>query len=117
MIASKIDWHQIDDSKRATESPPKEVILSDFWTNAPSNAPWNLENAWFSDNIVGCVHGELVIATKMGWNQFEDSKRATETAHPKQSCCLVSGQMTLEMHCVTQENVWLVDSILVHVDG
>ena len=40
------------------------------------------DNVWFGDcyNIVMCVHGELVIATEMSWHQFEDSKRATETA-------------------------------------
>ena len=75
------------------------------------------ENLWLAFHIVMCVHGELVIATKMSWHQFEDSKRVTETAHPNQSFCLVSGQMTLEMHHWTQENIWLLVIIVVCVHG
>ena len=73
------------------------------------------DNVWFGNNIVMCVRGELVIATKMSWHHFEDSKRATETAHPNQQFCLVSGQMTLEMHHLTQENIWLVVNIVLWV--
>ena len=64
-----------------------------------------------------CRHGELVIATEMRSNQIEDSRRATEAAHPSWSFCLVLGQMTLEMHHTTQVNAWLVVNIVVCVCG
>ena len=116
-IASQGRWHQVEVTKQSHKAHQKWsfcLVLGQM-TLQMHHATQSV--SWFNANIVICVHGELVVATKMSRNWFENSKRATGLAHPKQSFFLVSGQMTLAMHHVTQENVLFVVNFVVCVHG
>ena len=60
------------------------------------------ENIWLLVSIVVCVHDGFVIASQMSWHQSEVAKQSHQ-AHQKWSFWLALGQMTVQMHRVTQK--------------
>ena len=85
VIASQMQWHQFEVTKQSHKAHQKwsfQLVSGQMTLQMHHSTQ---ENAWFGDDVVVCVHDELVIAIKMRWHQFEDTKRATETAHPKRA--------------------------------
>ena len=74
--ASQMLWRQSEDTKQSHKAHQKWsfCLVSGSMTQQMHHATQKF--SWFGDDIVMCVHGELVIATEMSWHQFEDSKRA-----------------------------------------
>ena len=64
-IASQMSWHQFEVTKQSHKAHQKWsfCLVSGQMTQQMDHVTQTF--SWFGDNIVMCVHGELVIATKM----------------------------------------------------